>query len=60
MVRELFDFYLDQPACMPPQWQAEAAGAATTARVVADFIAGMTDRYALQEWHRLLGMDDHI
>ena len=62
VVRELFDFFLDQPECMPPQWQAaaDAAGAATTARVVADFIAGMTDRYALQERHRLFGMDDYI
>ena len=62
IVRELFEFFLDAPECMPPQWQDEADGSgdAVTARVVADFIAGMTDRYALQERQRLFGVDSHI
>ena len=62
IVRELFEFFLGAPECMPPQWQdqAEGPGEASTARVVADFIAGMTDRYALQERQRLFGVDNHI
>ena len=62
VVRELFDFFLDAPECMPPQWQvaADGSGGAGTARVAADFIAGMTDRYALQERQRLFGIDSHI
>ena len=62
VVRELFKFFFEEPECLPPQWQAAAdgPGGAATARVVADFIAGMTDRYALQERQRLFGMDTNI
>jgi dGTPase len=40
---------------MPAAWQAEARGLdeARRARLVADFVAGMTDRYALGEHRRL-------
>ena len=55
VVRELFGFYLDEPACLPPEWSALTDGPGTpyTARRVADFIAGMTDRFALRDHHRL-------
>jgi len=55
VVRELFDLYLAQPDCLPGEWQAQAAGPETpaTARLVADYIAGMTDRFALDEHQRL-------
>jgi dGTPase len=59
VVRELFEFFIDDPACMPPQWQA-AAEVGGVARACADYIAGMTDRYALQERQRLFGIDSHI
>ncbi len=48
---ELFDAYLADPGAMP----ADFAQAADTPRAVADYIAGMTDRYALREHHRLTG-----
>jgi dGTPase len=51
VVRELFDAYLDEPAQMP----ADFAGRADTARAVADYIAGMTDRFAAREHERLTG-----
>jgi dGTPase len=50
-VRELFAAYLDRPAEMPP----EHAGRARRERAVADYIAGMTDRFALREHQRLTG-----
>jgi dGTPase len=55
VVRELFDLYLAQPDCLPTEWRAQAAqpGSAATARLVADYIAGMTDRFALDEHQRL-------
>ncbi len=55
IVRELFEIYLDEPGCLPTAWQDQTDGAATaqTARVVCDFIAGMTDRFALEEHRRL-------
>ncbi len=57
VVRELFDIYLGDPAQMKPRFAARAAGLdrVACARVVADFIAGMTDRYALREHERLTG-----
>ena len=53
----LFPLYLSEPALMPEEWQAEAQGADKTglARVVVDYVAGMTDRFALAEYRRLIG-----
>ena len=51
VVRELFDQYLARPDCLPDEWQLQARDLpeAARARLVADYIAGMTDRYALDE-----------
>ncbi len=51
VVRELFRVYLDDPAQMP----ADFAARANSARAVADYIAGMTDRFAMREHKRLTG-----
>ena len=55
VVGELFRLFLAEPECLPTEWArlVDKAGTATTARVVADYIAGMTDRYALDEHQRL-------
>ena len=55
VVRELFDFFIQEPNCLPPVWYAQTDGARSqrTAEVIADFIAGMTDRFALDEHTRL-------
>jgi dGTPase len=56
VVRELFAFYIEQPDCLPGEWREEterAASPAQSARLIADYIAGMTDRYALEEHQRL-------
>ena len=55
VVRELFETLHASPALMPPDWGLDARAGDEThrARVVCDYIAGMTDRYALQE-HRVL------
>jgi dGTPase len=61
VVRELVEGLLAAPECLPEKWRAAAAGpgARATAEVVRDYIAGMTDRYALDEHDRLfkLGRD---
>jgi len=51
VVRELFAHFLAAPADLPSEWGEGLAGAdaAARARGVADYIAGMTDRYALIE-----------
>ena len=58
VVRDLFDLYLAEPDCLPDEWRALCDAAATprTARIVADYVAGMTDRYALQEHRRLFDL----
>jgi dGTPase len=55
VVRDLFARYSAQPRDLPAEWSESLAGLdeAARARHVADFIAGMTDRYALAEHARL-------
>jgi dGTPase len=60
VVADLFTLFLTEPSVLPPEWQKLAKGAKhkDTARVVCDYIAGMTDRFALQEHHRLFALTD--
>jgi len=55
VVQELFAAYISAPQSLPEEWRdrAEPAGEAERARLVADYIAGMTDRYALEEHAKL-------
>lgn len=55
MVRGLFDSYMNDPREMPEEYSRHAAGVyeQQKARVVADYIAGMTDRFAIAEYDRL-------
>ncbi len=56
VVVELFGTLHGEPALLPDEWRRAALGAADDtgrARVVADYIAGMTDRYALEEHLKL-------
>jgi len=59
VVNDLFPALMAQPELLPTHWQdavARAQGDQTAiARLTADYIAGMTDRFALQEHARLLG-----
>ena len=63
VVHELFMAFMQEPRLLPPQYQDKwhepenAEDAARRARIVADYIAGMTDRYAVREHARLLGPD---
>ncbi len=56
VVRELFDLLFREPDCLPEDWRDRARNAdeRRRARLVADYIAGMTDRFALLEHRRLL------
>jgi dGTPase len=55
VVSELYAFFCADPLCLPTEWRAQARtpNDAATARTVADYIAGMTDRFALDEHWRL-------
>ncbi len=55
VIKDLFNFFLAEPECLPDAWRVMADGPQSklTAVVVADFIAGMTDRFALDEYRRV-------
>ena len=57
VVTDLFDFLHGEPEQLPQDWQVnmDGPGGMKTARRVADYIAGMTDRFALEEHARLFG-----
>lgn len=59
IVHDLFSRFFRVPEVMPAEWAEAAAragaGEARRARVVCDYIAGMTDRYAAAEHRRLFG-----
>jgi dGTPase len=59
VVRDMFEAYMSDFALMPQSWREEGFLADETrqARQVCDFIAGMTDRYALEQHQRLFGLD---
>lgn len=55
IVRDLFARFMAEPEAMPKPWNAELDGLDETAlaRLVCDYIAGMTDRFAIDEHRRL-------
>ena len=58
VIRDLFPLFMREPAHLPAAWQADivaSQGSTALARIVADYIAGMTDRFALQTHARLCG-----
>ncbi|MBO9410467.1 MULTISPECIES: deoxyguanosinetriphosphate triphosphohydrolase [unclassified Ruegeria] len=58
IVEELFPIYLVDPRQMPARWHADIEAAVdetALARIVSDYIAGMTDRFAIQDHVRLTG-----
>jgi dGTPase len=56
VVRELFGFFIKNPELLPVKWRQkyESSDKKTSGQVVADYVAGMTDRFALNEHHRLI------
>ena len=59
IVEDLFPLFLEKPDLLPRHWARQIEEAAqdrtTLARMVSDYIAGMTDRYAYAEHARLIG-----
>lgn len=57
IIRALFETFMERPAAMPPNWAhiAEQSDPMLCARAVSDYVAGMTDRYAISQYHRHIG-----
>ena len=59
MVAGLFDVYRADPSLMPVQWpEALPVEEPARGRHIADFIAGMTDRYAIARYRERVGPID--
>jgi dGTPase len=60
VVKDLYGLLVDEPECLPPAWQAccDGKGNRGTARAVADYIAGMTDRNAFDEHRSLFDLQE--
>jgi dGTPase len=56
IVRELFQAFLDDPVLLPNDYQVEG-DPMKQARKIADYIACMTDRYAIREHRRIFSLD---
>jgi dGTPase len=58
IVTELFDAFMQEPGLLPPDYQESSPHFDTSQpRKIADYIAGMTDRYAIREHRRLFMID---
>jgi dGTPase len=56
IISDLFAVFMEDSRLLPPQFQAHAE--ADRARAVADYIAGMTDRYAIREHRRIFAVGE--
>jgi dGTPase len=59
ILRDLFDLLLAEPELLPPDWQegGDGPGGQKTARRICDYIAGMTDDFAIDEHRRLFSLE---
>jgi dGTPase len=56
IIRDLFEAFMSDARLLPPQYQVRAL--ADKPRAIADYIAGMTDRYAIKEHRRLFAVGE--
>ncbi|MCC6069406.1 deoxyguanosinetriphosphate triphosphohydrolase [Massilia sp. GCM10020059] len=58
IVRELYDAFSDEPVLLPPDYQDKSGDEGKQVRMIADYIAGMTDRYAIREHRRIFSLEE--
>jgi dGTPase len=58
IVNDLFEAFMKDPVLLPPDYLAADGDQARQARKIADYIAGMTDRYAIREHRRIFSIDE--
>jgi len=56
IIRELFQAFISDPRLLPPEFQARSES--DLPRAIADYVAGMTDRYAIREHRRLYAVEE--
>jgi len=62
VVEELFGLFINDPSLLPTEIYAQCNEAQTpgTARVICDYIAGMTDRFAIEEHRKLFSVTGYL
>ncbi len=62
VVEELFELFIEDPDLLPTEIYRQCDGQKTpkTARVICDYIAGMTDRYAIEEHRKLFSVTGYL
>ncbi|MBZ2205855.1 deoxyguanosinetriphosphate triphosphohydrolase [Massilia soli] len=58
IVRELYEAFSAEPVLLPPDYQDGTGDQARQVRMIADYIAGMTDRYAIREHRRIFSLEE--
>ena len=58
IVRELYEAFSAEPVLLPPDYQDNSADESRQVRMIADYIAGMTDRYAIREHRRIFSLEE--
>ncbi|MEB0135473.1 deoxyguanosinetriphosphate triphosphohydrolase [Actimicrobium sp. CCC2.4] len=58
IVTDLFTAFMAEPGLLSPDYESREGDATSQVRKVADYIAGMTDRYAIREHRRIFRMDE--
>ncbi|MGC6517950.1 MAG: deoxyguanosinetriphosphate triphosphohydrolase [Candidatus Puniceispirillaceae bacterium] len=57
VIKQLFDIFMSEPNLLPHDWQAKLSDDEShNARIIGDYVASMTDRYALLEYERIFEM----
>jgi len=59
ILAEMFALFLEEPGVLPTEWSSRLEGKDQTgrARVICDYIAGMTDRFAIEEHRKLFQIE---
>ncbi len=62
VMRDLFDLQFAEPELLPEDWRLSAMSGDEThkARIICDYLAGMTDRFAMEEHRRLFDISDSM
>jgi len=62
ILKDLFDVFLREPETLPPPWRqdAEQAPPERRARIIVDYVSGMTDTFAIEEHRRLFNLDSMV
>jgi dGTPase len=58
IVTDLFTAFMAEPGLLSPDYESRDGDSTSQVRKIADYIAGMTDRYAIREHRRIFRMDE--